>query len=115
MTVHLRFIDVGSFWEWLEKIEGANHGLRDYVDGLGLPVLRVDYEDLLVNEREAMSAVCRFLGVAYDPSRSGKCLKNTSDDLSRVVLNLDEIQAAFAGSRYERMFVEVLVRSPDDA
>ena len=108
-------IDVGSFWEWLEKIEGANHGLRDYVDGLGLPVLRVDYEDLLVNEREAMSAVCRFLGVAYDPSRSGKCLKNTSDDLSRVVLNLDELQAAFAGTRYERMFGEVLVRSPDDA
>ena len=108
-------IDVGSFREWLEKIEGANHRLRDYVDGMGIPVLRVDYEDLLVNERDVMSAVCRFLGVAYDPSRSGKCLKNTSDDLSKVVLNLDELRAAFAGTRYEPMFGEVLVTSTDDA
>jgi LPS sulfotransferase NodH len=108
-------IDVGSFREWLEKVEDANRGLRRYVDGMGLPVLRVDYEDLLVDEHEMMSLVCGFLGVAYDPSCRGRCLKNTSDDLRKVVVNLDELRAAFAGTRYEPMFGEVLVKSTDDA
>lgn len=108
-------IDVNTFRDWLEKIEGANGRLVKYVEGTGLPLLRIDYEDLLVDERGTMSAVCGFLGVAYDPSRRGKCLKNTDDDLRNVVLNLDQLRSAFAGTRYDPMFDEVLVRSHDDA
>jgi LPS sulfotransferase NodH len=107
-------VDLDTFRDWLRKIEAANRRLVDYVEGTKLPLLSIDYEDLLVDERSTMSAVCEFLGVAYDPSRRGTCIKNTDDDLSRVVLNLDEVRSEFSGSRYEPMFDEVLVRSHDD-
>jgi LPS sulfotransferase NodH len=104
-------VDVGTFRNWLERIEAANGRLVEYVEGMSLPLLRIDYEDLLVDERRTMSAVCEFLGACYDPSRRGKCLKNTDDDLRKVVLNLDQLRSEFTGTRYEPMFDEVLVRS----
>jgi LPS sulfotransferase NodH len=103
-------IEPDSFRDWLEKIEAANRRLVGYVDETGLPTLRLFYEDLLIDERQAMESVCRFLGLVYDPSPGARCLKNTPDDLRNAVHNFDQLRSAFKGTPYAPMFDEVLVR-----
>jgi hypothetical protein len=42
----------------------------------------------------------------------GKTLKHTSDDLRQVVVNLDELRARYAGTRYAPMFDEGIAPAP---
>ncbi len=38
-----------------------------------------------------------------------KCIKNTSDDLRKVIMNFDELRSHYIGTPFELMFDEVLV------
>jgi hypothetical protein len=85
---------------WDAQVEG-------YASALNLPKIRLYYEDMLADELMFVSQVLDFLGVAPKPVQ-GKTLKNTSDDLREVVLNLDELRSRYAGTPYHEMFREVI-------
>jgi LPS sulfotransferase NodH len=78
-----------------------------YADALGLPVLRVDYTELLVDAPATFRRVFEHLGVPpFDVA--GSTFKLTSDDLRASVENFDELRAQYAGTEYAAMFDEVL-------
>ncbi len=83
--------------------------LESFVKGLHLPRLDLFYEEILLDESALRRRVFGFLGVPYRNTRA-QTFKNTSDDLARSVTNLDELRRLYAGTRYARMFDEVLVR-----
>jgi len=101
-------IDLQQFDQYLEERRQADQALDDYAQGLGLPKLKVEYEDLLVNRDRAMQELFAFIKVPAQQLQ-GKTLKNTQDDLRAVVLNFDELRTRYAGTVYEPMFDEVLV------
>jgi hypothetical protein len=61
----LRELEVNPllFRTWLREVENEQQKIVDYVAGLGLLTLPVDYEDLLLNERATLDRVCSFLGI----------------------------------------------------
>jgi len=73
-----------------------------FASTLPLPALTLHYEDLLAAPEERMAEVLAFLDVPAAPLRSGVA-KNTDDDLGRVILNLEALRTAFAGSPYGEM------------
>lgn len=101
-------IDPLQFDQYLEERRQADQALDDYAAGLGLPKIKVEYEDLLVNRDRAMNELFSFIKVRPQQLQ-GKTLKNTQDDLREVVLNFDALRARYAGTAYELMFDEVLV------
>ena len=101
-------IDPLQFDQYLEERRQADQALDDYAAGLGLPKIKVEYEDLLVNRDRAMNELFSFIKVRPQQLQ-GKTLKNTQDDLREVVLNFDALRARYAGTAYEPMFDEVLV------
>jgi hypothetical protein len=66
------------------------------------------YEDLLEDEPGFVRRTLEFLNCTNLPLNS-MTLKNTNDDLREAVVNFDELRAAYAGTRYESMFDEVMV------
>jgi len=88
--------------------------LDAYVRQLGLPTLRLYYEDLLRDRESALNQVFSFLRVR-PLSLDGRPIKNTSDDLREAIVNFHALRAAYRGTRYEPMFderVEVPGRRP---
>lgn len=104
-------IEVPDFKEILSMRERLDEELKHFVDGLRLSVMNVFYEDLLLDEENTLNGIYQYLGV---PSRmtKGASYKNTSDNLRDALLNFDELRASVAGTSYEKMFDEVLVRTP---
>lgn len=99
--------------ELLGRLEVLKRGARElkrYVHALRLPVCTVSYEQLLVQRKQQFRTLLSFLGVSERPLRSS-CLKNTEDDLQRVVTNFAELHAQLAGTPYESMCDEVLAPS----
>ena len=88
-------------------MEEAQRALREYVHALERPTLSLHYEDLIADENEFVRLALSFLGLPVRPV-AGRSIKNTSDDLREIVLNLDELRGHFAGTRYAPMFDEVL-------
>jgi len=109
-TENKRLPPTGIEVKWFEKElrvrEERDEALDGYLDALGLPVLRVSYEELLADEGATVRKVCAFLGVAYEKTPS-RFVKNTSDDLHKVLLNFEELKAHYAGTRYAPMFDEL--------
>lgn len=101
-------IDLDQFEQFLKEREAADHELEDYCSTLNLPKIRIIYEDLLTNKEAVVARLLDFIQVKKMPLE-GTTLKNTKDDLSEVVLNLDEIKARYVASDYESMFDEVLI------
>lgn len=80
-----------------------------YAEGLGLPLVRVEYSQLLVEPQATFHRVFRHLGV--DPiDVRGSTVKVTSDDLRESIANFDELRSLYVGTEYEAMFDEVLQR-----
>lgn len=102
-------LDVAEFDAALQEREEWDHNLDAYVQSLHQPTLSLYYEDMLLDQQAFLETVYRFLDVAYRPVRATS-LKNTSDDLRQVLLNFDELRTHYAGTPYEAMFDEVLVR-----
>ena len=101
-------IDLQQFDQYLVERQQADQALDEYVGGLDLPKIKVDYEDLLVNREMVMYNLFAFIKVRPQQLQ-GKTLKNTQDNLREIVLNFDDLRSRYAGTSYEPMFDEVLV------
>jgi LPS sulfotransferase NodH len=100
-------IDPEDFEQRLAFSQDRKAATADYANALGLPLLRITYEQLLTQDDETFRRVFEFLGVSPQTVTS-KTLKVTSDDLRDSVLNFDELRARYVGTPYEAMFDEVL-------
>jgi LPS sulfotransferase NodH len=98
-------VDPSQFAQFLAERKQAEADLQQYVDALGLPTLRLEYEDLLRDRPALLRAVFEFLGVR-PLDLDGRPIKNTSDDLRLAVANFDALRAAYAGTGYAAMFDE---------
>ena len=76
-------------------IERRNARLENFIRDLDLPLIRLFYEDLLLQEQETLRRICLFLNVR--PIR-GSCVKNTSDDLREVLENFEELKSHYIGT-----------------
>lgn len=101
-------VDPERFERLLGQIERDKQAINEYVAGLSLPRLHLDYEDLLADRDAAFGRVLDHIGVERRPL-TGATLKNTSDDLRDAIVNFDELRTRYAGTRYEAMFDEVVV------
>lgn len=77
--------------------------LNAYVTSLRRPVLTISYEALLADREGVFARTFDFIGAAPGPVHSNT-VKNTDDDMRKVLLNYDEIRAHYAGSEFEAMF-----------
>lgn len=100
-------VDPQIFHKYLQERIQADEELTNFTKGLNLPILKMVYEDLLLNREKVISNVFNFLEVDPYPVE-GKTLKNTSDDLREVVLNFEQLRSKYAGTPFESMFDEVL-------
>lgn len=98
-------VDPKEFEYLLRERQKWDQELGEYVRALNLPTLPLYYEELLQDEGQFLTRVFDFLGVEARTVK-GKTLKNTEDDLRKVVLNLDELKAAYKGTAFEPMFDE---------
>jgi hypothetical protein len=100
-------IDPEEFGVRLERGRQRKEVISAYAEGLGLPLLRVDYRELLVEPQPTFVRVFEHLGVP-PLAVTGSTAKTTSDDLRESISNFDDLRARYAGTEYEAMFDEVL-------
>jgi hypothetical protein len=101
-------IDPDLFHEWLENVPELLQVSDEMIGTMRLPVLRLHYEQLLVEPQETIDNVFSFLDVPPMKFHS-ELKKNTNDDLRKVIKNFDELRERYVGTEYESMFDEVLV------
>ena len=101
-------IDLEEFDRFLKEREQADQDLEDFAARLGLPRLRLVYEDLLKDRDAVMESVFTFLHVKSKPVQAST-LKHTKDNLREAILNYDLLRTRYIGTLYEEMFDEVLV------
>jgi LPS sulfotransferase NodH len=99
-------VDPQEFATKLANNRARKEALVSYATSLGLPLLRIDYRDLMLDPPTTVARVFEHIGVA-PRAVAGSTLKNTSDDLRESVANFDELRAEYAGTEYEPMFDEV--------
>jgi hypothetical protein len=100
-------IDPVEFNSMLEHRVRVDRELENYVQTLQLPTLSLLYEELILDESSLFGRIHSFLGVSPE-KLEGRTFKNTPDDLSRIVINLDELRSNYVDTPYESMFDEVL-------
>ena len=101
------YIDIDKFQIRLDQVEHRRSVLERFVHDLDLPVLPVEYEELLVDPSRVLDQVLSFLNLS--PQKlEGRSKKNTSDDLRQAVTNFNEMRSQFTGTKYEHMFDEVI-------
>jgi LPS sulfotransferase NodH len=101
-------VDLDEFDRLLKERETWDRELGEYVHALNLPTLPLFYEELLQDENAFLAKIFSFLKAPPRPLKA-KTLKNTRDNLSEVILNLDALKDKYAGTVYATMFDEVLV------
>lgn len=101
-------LDVDNFLIRLRKTELRRKKLYDFVREIDLPVLRIYYEQLLVQPDPTFRRILRFLDVSEQELRA-QTQKNTNDDLRMIVSNFTELRACVTEQRYQSMFDEVIV------
>lgn len=107
-------VDLQEFDVLLREVVFLHQMLRSYADYLDVPMLRLEYADLLKDRKSWFDSVFRFLELEPRNLESG-LLKNTHDDLSQVVLNLDELRGVYRGTPFEAMFQEMSSDQPNDS
>ncbi|MCF7844288.1 MAG: sulfotransferase [Kiritimatiellales bacterium] len=63
--------------------------------------LSITYEDLFENPTETLRTILTFLGVSTDENLSSQVHKYTTDDLAKAVSNIEEVQAALYGTKWQ--------------
>jgi LPS sulfotransferase NodH len=101
-------VDPDEFARFLKEREQADQDLESFAVQLGLPRLKLIYEDLLRDRDAVLNTVFAFLKVRPKPVQ-GSTLKHTKDNLREVVINFDDLRSRYVGTPYEEMFDEVLV------
>lgn len=102
-------VDPDEFATKLERNRARKEALIAYASGLDLPLLHIDYSELMLDPAATLTRVFEHIGVA-PRAVEGSTLKNTSDDLRESVRNFDELRSRYAGTEYASMFDEVLAR-----
>lgn len=87
----------------IRKCMDRDRELEAYAAALELPQIVLHYEDLLANPDERMDEVMSFLQAPAVRLRS-EYLKNTDDDLSRVLVNYEALRARFADDPLGALF-----------
>ncbi len=101
-------IDPEDFARRLERSSARKAATAEYAATLGLPLMRLTYEELLTDPDASFTRVFEFLDVT-PRSVTSETQKVTSDDLRDSVRNFDELRALYVGTEFEPMFDEVLV------
>ena len=98
-------VDIAEMEGLMKEREAWDEELSSYVERVGLPTLPIWYEELLYDEERVLADVFAFLNVRpHELER--KIYKHTSDDLSEVMVNFDDVRARYAGTKYEEMLLE---------
>ncbi len=97
-----------DFARRLERSRARKAATAAYAEHLGLPLLRIDYAELLTSPTDTFARVFEFVGL--EPTAvTGETYKVTSDDLRESVVNFDELRSRYTGTPLEAMFDEVLM------
>ena len=72
-----------------------------------MPRLTLYYEDFLADSQAYFESIFDFLDVPYVDVR-GKAMKITNDDLSKALVNYEELKSRYSGTPYGPMFSEVI-------
>lgn len=102
-------IEPNDFDQKLKHRLKVDSELDNYVKDLRLPILSLSYEELLLNESVLFERIFTFLNVNPKLTLKGNTIKNTPDDLSKIMINFDEIRLRYEGTQFESMFDEILV------
>ena len=89
----------------LARREQLNEVLLSYYDQLKTTKKLFYYEDLLADESHFLSRILEFLGAEQRPL-NGALLKNSDNDLRKLIVNFDQLRAHYVGTRYQAMFDE---------
>jgi LPS sulfotransferase NodH len=81
--------------------------LHAYAEYIGLPLLNLEYADLLKSKEEWVKRVFDFLRI-QDQNLQSRILKNTNDDLTKALSNFDELKSHYVGTEFQKMFDETI-------
>ena len=101
-------IDPDEFHKMLVDIPKFLRVSDEMIRSVKLPVLRLQYGQLLVDPQATIKSIFQFLGVRFTEFHS-RFKKNTNDDLRKVIKNFDKLRERYVGTKYEPMFDEVLI------
>ena len=96
-------IPLERFDETLKWISSVDKKLATFINDLSLQILQVTYEDLLENYEDTLNMVFNYLD-AEKVVPVQTTAKHTSDDLTDVVTNYEELKNYYIGTVYEKMF-----------
>jgi LPS sulfotransferase NodH len=99
-------VDPEDFATRLARGRERRLATRAFALSLDLPLLELDYRDLLSTPATTFRRVFEHIGVAPHPV-VGSTFKLTNDDLRESVSNFDTLRSGYADTEYEAMFDEV--------
>ena len=91
------------FQEVFQWLEDAEQRLATFIQTLTVPVLKLEYAEVVNDLEGTLKQACTFLDVPPAPFVH-TTRKITSDQLSDSVTNLEELRALYQGTSYEWMF-----------
>ena len=89
--------------KWREQIEDWLDG---YVRIINNPTLCLCYEDMLIDERNFFTKLYHFIGTK-PVDTSSKIIKNTPNDLRKIIVNYDDLLGKYKYTRYESMIIDI--------
>jgi len=95
-------IGVGELLDDLKDLEKQQQLQAQLIAQMQLPHIQLVYERLAEDYSQALRPVLDFLGVNREFELNTKLRKITSDDLSQVIENYQEVTAKLTSTRFER-------------
>jgi len=71
------------------------------IETRGLPYVKVNYEDFVVNKSAELNRMLEFLEVEKVPDLQSDLVKISPDDIRQIVTNYDAVAAILKGTRFE--------------
>ena len=99
-----RIIDPKEFENSLNCRNIEHQDLILFANEIKLESLYVDYSDLIDREKETIESICRFLDIQYTSNMKSDFIKATPDDLSKAILNYEDLKRRFGCGKYKEMF-----------
>ncbi len=96
-------VSTEKFLKLLYRMTSLQQELGAYVESLGLPTIKVRYEDVFGGPDRVLGDICDFLGVERS-DYTVRVRKVTKDNLREALSNYDELKQAVAGTEFEAMF-----------
>lgn len=103
-------IDIARAVRYTHQLKAEHHaflaGAREFGSETSCRILQLDYENLLYDQTETMKRIFAYLNVADEHQVVSSVRKAIPDDLSKAVLNFDEMEKAFSDTEFSRMLSE---------